>query len=164
MSSNKKISQLTQATTLNGSDEFAVVQSSTTKRVSYDTITNNLPGNSSTGDTSNTYLIPIGITGTTGGVGYISSYDDCSIFLLDWSGGIGSFTLYLPDASDVTNTYRFIRFISTGRITANHEIYLTPQFGQTLDGSTSEYQIDRSFEGIAVWSDGSNWYRIQTKA
>jgi hypothetical protein len=161
--SNKKISQLTQATTLNGSDLFAVVQSSTTKKVTFDNMINNLPGGSSSGDTANTYLVPIGITGTTGGSDYIANYNPCSIFLLDWVGGIGSFDLYLPDATAAEHKYRFIRFISTGRITANHEIYLTPQFGQFLDGSTSEYQIDRSYEGIAVWSDGSNWYRIQTK-
>ena len=32
------------------------------------------------------------------------------------------------------------------------------------DGGASSYTINKAYEGIMVWSDGVEWYRIQTKA
>jgi len=124
-----------------------------------------LPGGSGSG-AFNTYLVPTIITGSMGDRTALtgSIYEDTSMFRLTWEGGNGIHQLILPDATSGTNAYRTIRFISDGTVTANDEFYLTCFLDQTLDGSSNPFQIDRSYEGIMVWSDGTEWFRIQTKA
>ena len=114
----------------------------------------------------NSYLVPTIITGSTGDRTVLtgSIYENTSIFRLTWDGGNGIHQLILPDATSNTNAYRTMRFISDGTATANDEFYLTCSLDQTLDGSSNEFQIDRGYEGIMVWSDGTEWFRIQTKA
>jgi len=166
MSTSKKISELTNTLMLNGTDAFAVVQGGETKKVTYTYIQRNMPNSYSTADAGNIYLVPETIVGAAAGSTNLdtSPYNTCAIIYLSWSGGNGVHSLNLGDATAIVNQYRFIRFVADGTVTANTEFYLTPQGGQTLDGSLSAYQIDREYEGIAVWSDGSNWIRIQTKA
>ena len=136
-----------------------------TKKVTFDGLKQNLPG-STTGSTQNQYLVPTIITGSAGGRTALTSsiYENTGMFRLTWEGGNGVHQLILPDATSNINAYRQIRFISDGTVTANDEFYLTCSLDQTLDGSSGEFQIDRSYEGIMVWSDGTEWFRIQTKA
>ena len=93
-----------------------------------------------------------------------SAYTSSGMFELNWTGSQGEMTMYLPDATDSNNTYRAIRFITNGTYETNTRTYLTPSGSQTLDGSTGFYQINKAYEGIMVWSDGIEWFRIQTKA
>ena len=120
------------------------------------------PGNVST----NVYLTPTPITceadvniDLSG-----SAYTSSGMFELSWSGGSGNMTLTLPDCTTVNNTHRAIRFISDSTYSTNTRTYLTPSSSQTLDGSTNYYEINKAYEGIMIWSDGTEWFRIQTKA
>ena len=148
--SDKKITQLDNTTALDGTENLVIVQSDITKKGTVNDIIN--------------YLVPTHITVSSGQTVNLSDsqYDNIKLVKLTWSGGAGNMTLNLPSASD--NTNRAIRFISNGGFDTNTRVYLTPTGGDTLDGSTNYYEINKEYEGIYVWSDGSEWFIIQKKA
>ena len=74
----------------------------------------------------------------------------------------GNLTLLLPDATLTNSTYRTLRFISDSTLDNQHRAIITPSGSQTLDGG-SGFTIDRSYEGIMVWSDGNEWFTVQSK-
>ena len=147
---NSKISELPQATELQGGEIFATVQSGTTKQTTLNDIHN--------------YLVPTNLTVSAGGTVNLSdaTYDNSMLFRLTWSGASGTMILNLPSASD--NTNRIMRFISNGGFATATRVELTPIGGDELDGSTSPYVINKVFEGIQLWSDGVEWFIIQKKA
>ena len=147
---DKKITQLDSASALDGTENIVVVQSSSTKKGTINDIKN--------------YLIPTHITVSSGQTINLSDsqYANIKIVKLTWSGASGNMTLNLPSASSSTN--RAIRFISNGGFNTNTRVYLTPSGSDTLDGSTSFYEINKEYEGIYVWCDGSEWFIIQKKA
>lgn len=149
---NKKISQLDAATALQGNELIPVVQSSTTKYSTIKDIVN--------------YIVPTNLTVSDGDSVDLdsSTYDDSEMIRLSWSGASGSMTLTLPDATATNNTNRIMRFISNGGFSVSTRVDLTPASGQTLDGSTDAYVINKEYEGITVWSDGTEWFIIQKKA
>lgn len=147
---DKKISQLSTASALQGDETFAVVQSSTTKKADIHSVKN--------------YIVPTNLTvvkDTTINLSD-STYADAFMIRLTWSGDAGNMTLNLPSAASSVN--RTIRFISNGGFNTNTRVYLTPIGGDTLDGSTDYYEINKEYEGIKIWSDGSEWFIIQKKA
>ena len=150
---DKKISQLNAATALQGSELIAVVQSSTTK---YSTIK----------DVVN-YLVPttltVSVAGGTVDLGS-STYDDSELIVLSWSGATGTVELTLPDATSTNSTNRVIRIISDSTFSTSTHADLTPASGQNLDGTTAAYRINKEYEGITVWSNGTEWFIIQAKA
>lgn len=147
---DKKITQLDSASALDGTENIVVVQSSSTKKGTVNDIKN--------------YLIPTHITVSSGQTINLSDsqYANIKLVKLTWSGASGNMTLNLPSASSSTN--RAIRFISNGGFNTNTRVYLTPSGSDTLDGSTSFYEINKEYEGIYVWCDGSEWFIIQKKA
>lgn len=147
---DKKITQLDNTTALDGTENLVFVQSNETKKGTVNHITN--------------YLLPTHITVSSGQTINLSDsqYANIKLVKLTWSGASGNMTLNLPSASD--NTNRAIRFISNGGFNTNTRVYLTPSGGDTLDGSTNFYEINKEYEGIYVWSDGSEWFIIQKKA
>ena len=147
---DKKITQLNNTTALDGTENLVFVQSNETKKGTVNDITN--------------YLLPTHITVSSGQTINLSDsqYANIKIVKLTWSGASGNMTLNLPSASSSTN--RAIRFISNGGFNTNTRVYLTPSGGDTLDGSTNFYEINKEYEGIYVWSDGSEWFIIQKKA
>ena len=147
---DKKITQLDNTTALDGTENLVFVQSNETKKGTVNDIIN--------------YLVPTHITVSSGQTVNLSDsqYANIKLVKLTWSGGAGNMTLNLPSASD--NTNRAIRFISNGGFDTNTRVYLTPTGGDTLDGSTNYYEINKEYEGIYVWSDGSEWFIIQKKA
>ena len=79
-----------------------------------------------------------------------------------WSGVAGTATVELPLAS--YNTNRVFRFLSDSTFTgSNHRVNITPQSGDRIDGSTNPYLINKDYEGIKLWSDGTEWFIIQKK-
>jgi hypothetical protein len=148
--SDKKITQLDNTTALDGTENLVFVQSDITKKGTVNDIIN--------------YLVPTHITVSSGQTVNLSDsqYANIKLVKLTWSGASGNMTLNLPSASD--NTNRAIRFISNGGFNTNTRVYLTPSGGDTLDGSTNYYEINKEYEGIYVWSDGSEWFIIQKKA
>lgn len=147
---DKKITQLNNTTALDGTENLVFVQSNETKKGTVNDITN--------------YLLPTHITVSADQTVNLSDsqYANIKLVKLTWSGASGNMTLNLPSASD--NTNRAIRFISNGGFDTNTRVYLTPSGGDTLDGSTNYYEINKEYEGIYVWSDGSEWFIIQKKA
>jgi len=150
---NKKISALNAATALQGSELIPVVQSSETKYSTIKDIVN--------------YLVPttltVSVSGGTIDLGS-STYDDTELIVLSWSGATGTVELTLPDATATNSTNRVIRIISDSTFTTSTHADLTPASGQNLDGATDAYRINKAYEGITVWSNGTEWFIIQAKA
>jgi hypothetical protein len=147
---NLKISELNSATALVGTEILVAVQNGETKQTTVNKIKNT--------------LVPYNLTVEAGQTVNLSSsiFEQAMLIKLTWSGASGNMTLNLPSASD--NTNRAIRFISNGGFVTNTRVYLTPIGGDTLDGSTNYYEINKTYEGIKIWSDGSEWFIIQKKA
>lgn len=154
--SDKKISQLTAITDLTNNDEFVVVDSGETKKIVFSNLQKEIVN----------YLAPTSITVSANNDVDLddSTFHNSEIIKLSWSGVAGNMTMTLPDCTSANNTNRAIRFISDSTFSTNTRIYLTPSAGQNLDGSTNYYEINKSYEGIKIWSDGTEWFIIQKKA
>ena len=148
---NLKISALPAATELQGDENIVVVQGAVTKQITVQSIVN--------------YIVPTSLTlseGTTVNLSD-SAYATSELIELSWSGSNGTMVLNLPlAASNVNRVMRFISNSGFGAGTQNAD--LTPQGGDTLDGSTNKYRINKEYEGIQVWSNGVEWFIIQKKA
>ena len=147
---NKKITELPNATSLQGDEAFVVVQGGVTKQ---STIQNAL-----------NYITPTQLTvikDTTIDLSD-SAYATAEMIELSWSGATGTMVLNLPLAA--SNVNRVMRFISNSGFSSSTHADLTPQGGDTLDGSTNKYRINKAYEGIQVWSNGVEWFIIQKKA
>lgn len=147
---DKKISELTEATTLTGAEEIPLVQSGTTKKATVNTLVGKMIVVSKTATASESVDLSD------------STYTNAQMIKLTWSGVSGTATYTLPSASDSTN--RQMRFISDSTFASNTHVDITPASGDNLDGSTSAYRINKAYEGIAIWSDGTEWFVIQKKA
>jgi len=149
---SKKISQLNAATELQGTESFALVQSSETKKATISQVIN--------------YIHNTDITASAGVNLDLddSLYDNSRMIKLSWSGGSGNMVLSLPDATTSKSTNRIIRIVTNGGFNTNTRVRLTPIAGQTLDGSSNYYELNVSYEGLMLWSDGSEWFIIQKKA
>ena len=147
---NSKISALPIATELQGSELIATVQNGETKQSTLYGLKN--------------YIVPTSITAQdTDNIDLSNAiYDNTFLFKISWSGGNGLATCNLPSA--VLNANRMIRFISDGTFVAADHFDITPSGSETLDGSLNAYRINKSYEGVAIWSDGVEWFIIQKKA
>ena len=94
-----------------------------------------------------------------------SEYEDVFMILLTWTGAAGTMALNLPTAGGA-NANRTIRIISDSTFNAsgNHKTNVTPTGGENLDGSTDAFLINRGYEGLKIWSNGTEWFIIQQKA
>ena len=147
---NLKISALPAATALQGDENIVVVQGAVTKQSTIQNIVN--------------YIVPTSLTvvqGTTVNLSD-SAYATSELIELSWSGATGTMVLNLPLAA--SNVNRVMRFISNTGFSASTHADVTPQGGDTLDGSTNRYRINKAYEGIQVWSNGTEWFIIQKKA
>lgn len=153
---DKKISELNATTDINLTDVFPIVQSGETKKIQFthvqEEIVNYLLATSITAEAST----PIDLGSST--------YDDAEIIKLSWTGANGTAVFTLPDATSTNSQHRVIRFISDSTFTTNTRVHITPSGSQNLDGANSHYEINKAYEGIQVWSDGSEWFIIQKKA
>jgi len=147
---NAKISALPTATELQGSELIAVVQSGDTKQTTVSKFKN--------------YFVSTDITAEAGVDVDLnqSIYDDTFMFKISWTGGNGTAVYTLPNA--VAHANRKIRFISDSSFSSSDHFDITPASGQNLDGSSNPYRINKDYEGIAIWSDGVEWFIIQKKA
>jgi len=166
---NLPISGLPASDALTGAELFADVQGGVTKYTTLDDVTNYVTSSIKTdnqNNTNNSYLVPVDITVQDGVDLYLtgSAYANTAMIHIDWTGANGTMDLFLPDATAAVNVNRSIRFISDSTFSTSTRAELTPLLGQTLDGSAGSYTINKAYEGIMVWSDGVEWYRIQTKA
>jgi hypothetical protein len=142
---------------LDGTEQLVLVQGGVTKQITAE-------DQNYIDYTLSSYLVPINLTCQDGVDISLNGLDVTAIFRLSWTGSSGNMQLILPDATDPLNVNRSIRFISDDTYATNTRSYLTPQLGQTIDGSSSYYEINKSWEGIMIWSDGVEWFIIQKKA
>ena len=153
---DKRISALDTATNLQGTEQLPLVQSSTTKKTTLTDVQHFIVN----------HLEPVTLTVLDGQTVDLnaSTYDEAELIVLSWSGDSGSMTLTLPDATDSKNLNRVKRLISDSTFATNTHADLTPASGQNLDGSTAHYRINKAYEGITVWCNGTEWFIIQAKA
>lgn len=149
---DKKISQLDSASAFSGTETFPLVQGGTTKKGTLHQIKN--------------YIVAVHLTAEADvdvDLG-VSTYANTRMFKFSWSGGNGTAIYTLPDAT--TNENRIIRFVADSSFTSAKHVDITPIDGQTIDGgaSSNRYRINKDYEGIAIWSDGNEWFIIQKKA
>ena len=146
---NNKISELPISASLQGSESIVVVQSGVTKQSTVENIVN--------------YIIPISLVISDGQTINLQDeiYEKAELIRMTWSGVSGNMTLNLPNAAQHPN--RVMRFISNGGFANATRVNLTPTGAETLDGLTDAYVINKSYEGIQVWSDGIEWFIIQKK-
>jgi len=106
---NLKISELPQASTLQGTELVAVVQGGATKKSTLNEVR--------TYSTRN-YITPTSITVAKDEVVNLNdaTYQFADMIRLSWNGSNGTMTLNLPDATDSINVNRVIRFISSLQI------------------------------------------------
>ena len=156
---DKTISQLTEVTAANiaGSEPLPIVQSGETKKVTLTNVQHFVVN----------HLDPTAVTVSVAG-GTIdlndSAYDEAELIVLSWSGATGTVELTLPDATEAKNLNRTKRIISDSTFSTATHADLTPKAGQNLDGSSSAYRINKAYEGIKVWCNGTEWFIIQAKA
>ena len=148
---SKKISELNAATELQGTEAFPLVQSSETKKATISQVINYIHNTNITASPD----VNIDLDN--------SLYDNSRMIKLTWSGSSGNMVLSLPDASATKNINRIIRIVTNGGFNTNTRVRLTPIAGQTLDGSSNYYELNVSYEGLMLWSDGSEWFIIQKK-
>ena len=155
---DKKISELTAvaAANITGSEDLPIVQTGTTKKTSLtdvqNYITNHLDPTTLTVSAGNTYDLGA------------STYDEAELIVLSWSGGNGTATLTLPDVTASKNLNRTKRFITDSTFTNATHANLTPFGSQNLDGANSTFDLNRAYEGIKIWGNGTEWFIIQQKA
>tara|TARA_R110000782_G_scaffold196621_1_gene285947 strand:+ start:129 stop:683 length:555 start_codon:yes stop_codon:yes gene_type:complete len=107
-------------------------------------------------------LIPFPLTAGAGGSSIMSS--DYNLIDISWDGlGNGTYTLNLPTAASMI--YRNVRVITDGTLAvgAADKINITPAGSETINGSAS-FQISKRYEGVSMWSSGTEWIIIQAKA
>ena len=106
-----------------------------------------------------TKLVPHFQTATPGGSDTYTQSNNIVDF--DWVGGSGTYEYILPSATAIP--YRKIRFVNNSTITASDKIHITAPGTETIDGGAF-YEINKPYNGCAVWSDGVQWIVIQAKA
>jgi len=106
-----------------------------------------------------TKLTPYFQTATPGGSDTYTQSNNIVDF--DWSGGSGTYEYILPSATAIP--YRKIRFVNNSTISASNKIRITAPGTETIDGGAF-YEINKPYNGCAVWSDGVQWIVIQAKA
>lgn len=155
---DKKISQLTSVTAPNitGSEDLPIVQTGTTKKTTLTDVqhfvVNHLDPTTLTVSAGNTYDLDA------------TTYDEAELIVLSWSGDNGTATLTLPDVTATKNLNRTKRIITDSTFTNSTHANLTPFGSQNLDGSNSAFDLNRAYEGVKVWGNGTEWFIIQQKA
>ncbi len=112
-------------------------------------------------DSSVAKLIPFNVVASAGGSSTYSANNN--IVEIGWTGGNGTYVLNIPSAATIP--YRNIRFVTNSTFPngASDKVEITAQAGETIDGDAS-FEISKVYEGVSIWSTGSEWIVIQAKA
>ena len=106
-----------------------------------------------------TKLVPYFQIATPGGSDTYTQSNNIVDF--DWSGGSGTYEYIIPSATAIP--YRKIRFVNNSTVSANTKVRITAPGTETIDGGAF-FEINKAYNGCAVWSDGVQWIVIQAKA
>jgi len=106
-------------------------------------------------------LIPYLTTATPGGSETYTALNN--IVKIGWLGANGIYVINLPSAAAIP--YRVIRFTTNGTYPGGgaHKVRFTATGGETIDGA-AYYEVSKVYEGISIWSTGTEWVVIQAKA
>ena len=106
-------------------------------------------------------LIPFQVTASAGGSSTYSANNN--IVEIGWTGGNGTYVLNIPSAATIP--YRNIRFVTNSTFPngASDKVQITAQAGETIDGAAF-FEISKVYEGVSLWSNGTEWIVIQAKA
>ena len=106
-------------------------------------------------------LIPYLTTATPGGSETYTALNN--IVKIGWSGGNGIYVINLPSAATIP--YRVIRFVTNGTYPGggSHKVRFTAAGTETIDGAAF-FEISKVYEGLSIWSTGTEWVVIQAKA
>ena len=155
---DKKISELTAITAPNitGSEDIPLVQTGTTKKTTLTDvqryIVNHLEPTTLTVEDGQTYDLGASV------------YDEAELIVLSWSGGNGTATITLPDVTAAKNLNRTKRIITDSTFHNSTHANLTPFGSQNLDGANTAFDLNRAYEGVKIWGNGTEWFIIQAKA
>jgi len=88
---------------------------------------------------------------------------DNNIVEIGWTGSNGTYVLNIPSATAIP--YRNIRFVTNSTFPngASDKVQITAQAGETIDGAAF-FEISKVYEGVSIWSNGTEWIVIQAKA
>jgi hypothetical protein len=125
---------------------------------------NDLKIRTGSGVTSPDIVTATNITASAGQNLWLSADDAVNLSKISWSGGNGTFTLRLPPASSTTAN-SIIRFITDGTfgVGAGDKVLISARPSQTIDGA-QDFELNKAYEGVTVWTDGTEWFVIQAKA
>ena len=106
-------------------------------------------------------LIPYETTATPGGSETYTALNN--IVKIGWLGANGTYVINLPSAATIP--YRVIRFVTNGTYPGGgaHKVQFTPVAPETIDGAAF-FEISKVYEGLSIWSTGTEWIVIQAKA
>ena len=106
-------------------------------------------------------LIPFLTTASPGGSETYTALNN--IVKIGWSGANGIYVINLPSAATIP--YRVIRFVTNGSYPGGgaHKVQFTPPAPETIDGAAF-FEISKVYEGVSIWSTGTEWVVIQAKA
>ena len=106
-------------------------------------------------------LIPFQITASAGASSTYSANNN--IVEIGWTGSNGTYVLNIPSATAIP--YRNIRFVTNSTFPngASDKVQITAQAGETIDGAAF-FEISKVYEGVSLWSNGTEWIVIQAKA
>lgn len=119
------------------------------------------------GSATDTYIIENGITKlipefiTVGPATTTVYTSNRNMVDLDWVGGSGIHIFQLPAADAIP--YRVIRIVNNSTVTANDKVHVSPIIPETVDGDPY-YVLNKPYNGVTVWSDGTDWTVIQAKS
>ena len=85
------------------------------------------------------------------------------ILFMSWSGGSGTFTIYLPQVA--TSEGRMIRIKTDSTISNSHALSIEPDpgdTGATIDGETAS-AMTRPYDGATYLCHNGDWWLIQKK-
>jgi len=111
------------------------------------------------------YIIPLVIEGDFGDSFDITSFSGDMVYVKHAPGNTGSYDIVIPDATSPANKYRQIRFISDNTTNSNQTAIRL--ISPSIDGSNysnTGYGINEPYEGVTLWSDGTQWIVIQAKS
>lgn len=114
------------------------------------------------GDIRQTSAVPFFVTAVPDGS--LTYSEPNNVIDVSWSGGSGTYEITIPTA--VAAEYRYIRVVNDGTFPpgASHKVVLLASGGGTIDGDVAGYEINKAYNGVTLWSNGTEWIVIQAKS
>ena len=114
------------------------------------------------GDIRQTSAVPFFVTAVPGGS--LTYSEPNNVIDVSWSGASGTYEITIPTA--VAAEYRYIRVVNDGTFPpgASHKVVILASGGGTIDGDVAGYEINKAYNGVTLWSNGTEWIVIQAKS